>query len=169
MRHSILLILFSVMSTGTGLGQTVLPESFWDEPPKNSLFIAFGLRPGFKTTMGQYERVIFQRPAFSFNKAGINLGVGLINEWEEYKSGTGTICSANIFTYFGKKNTHFDINGGLVYTFPESIKEFGSERPETLYPSFKLSFRYQKPLGFFVLRAGIGFPDILHLSLGYCF
>jgi len=57
----------------------------------------------------------------------------------------------------------------LVFAFPESIKEFGSKRPETLYPSFTLSFRYQKPLGEFVLRAGIGFPDLIHLSLGYCF
>lgn len=169
MKHRILLIIFSVIITVSGFGQTNLLVSFYDKPPKNALFITFGLRPGFKTFMGQYERVIIGRSAFLFNSVGINLGIGSINEWEQYKNGVGTISSAYIYTYFGKKATHLDINAGLVYTFPESIREFGSERPETLYPSFKVSFRYQKPLGIFVLRAGIGFPDLVHLSLGYCF
>ena len=169
MKHRILLILFSVIGTGSSFSQTNLLESFHDKPPKNALFINFGLRPGFKTFMGQYERVIIQRSTFFLNSVGINLGVGSINEWEQYKSGVGTTSATNIFTYFGRKATHLDISAGLVYTFPESIKEFGIDRPDTLYPSFTLSFRYQKPLGEFVFRAGIGFPDLIHLSLGYCF
>jgi hypothetical protein len=169
MKHRILLIIFSVIITGSSFGQTNLLVSFYDKPPKNALFITFGLRPGFKTFMGQYERVIIKRSAFFLNTVGLNLGIGSINEWEQYKNGIGTTGAANIFTYFGKKATHLDIGAGLVYTFPESIEEFGSDRPETLYPSFTLSFRYQKPLGQFVLRVGIGFPDLIHLSLGCCF
>ena len=169
LKRKILLILFSVISTCSGFGQTNLPEPFYDKPPKNALFVTLGLRPGFKTFMGQYERVIIQRSTFFLNTVGINLGIGLINEWEQYKNGAGTTGAANIFTCFGKKATHLDIGVGLVYTSPESLKEFGGDKPETLYPSFTLSFRYQKPLGEFFIRAGIGFPDLIHLSLGYCF
>jgi hypothetical protein len=169
MNHRILLILFSVIHMCSSFGQTKLIVPFYDKPPKNALFVTFGLRPGFKTFTGTYERVIIQRSTFFFNAVGINMGIGLINEWEQYKNGVGTTSSANIFTYFGKKVSHLDISAGLVYTFPESVKEFGSDRPETIYPSFTLSFRYQKPLGEFFLRAGIGFPEVIHLSLGYCF
>jgi hypothetical protein len=169
MNHRILLILISVISTCSVFSQTHFPESYYDEPPKNALFVTFGLRPGFKTFTGQYERVIIKRSTFLFNAVGINLGMGFIREWEQYKNGVGTTGSANIFTYFGKKAAHLDISAGLVYTFPESVREFGSERPESLYPSFTLSFRYQQPLGAFFLRSGIGFPDMIHLSLGYCF
>jgi len=155
---------------GSGFGQTDLPESYYDEPPKNALFITFGRMPGFKTTIGQYERVIIQHSASFFNSFGIKLGFGFIQEWEQYKNGVGNTSSANIFTYFGKKASHLDISTGLYYTFPESIKEFGSDKPEILYPSFTLSYRYQKPLGIFILRAGIGFPyELIHLSLGFGF
>jgi len=153
-----------------GLSQNNFKEPYYDKQSKNALYITFGRMPGFKTTLVQYERIIIQHSNSFFNSAGIKLGIGLVKEWEQYKDGVGNTSSANLFTFFGRKANHLDISAGLFYTFPESIEEFGSEKPETLYPSFTLSYRYQKPLGIFVLRAGIGFPfELIHLSLGFCF
>ena len=164
------LLFVSVITMYSSFGQTNILESFYDQPPKNALYITFGLMPGFKTILGHYERIIFQNPTSFFKSVGIKVGMGLVSEWEDYKNGVGTTSSAYIFTILGKKATHLDFTTGLFYTFPESLKEFGSDKPETLYPAFTLSYRYQKPLGYFVLRTGIGFPfELIHLSIGFSF
>ena len=170
MRHLLIPAIALLISWDSCFGQTYIKYPFYDKPPKNALFATFGIMPGFKTTLGQYERVIYQNPDSFLNSAGIKLGVGIVSEWEQYKYGHGTTSSAGIFTFLGKKACHIDFSTGLYYTFPASLEEFGSERPDMFYPSFTLSFRYQKPLEPFILRAGIGFPfELIHLSLGYAF
>ena len=146
---------------------------------KNTGFIYIWIIPEFTSIMGQYERVIIQHPTSFFNSTGVRFGIGSIKEWGD---GTGINCSTNIFTFFGRKSHHLEISAGVIYTFQESVEKFELE-PDPLLPSFTLSYRYQKPsakiskigsLGWeprynFVFRAGIGFIEILHFSIGYCF
>jgi hypothetical protein len=162
-----------------GFNQINLYEPISECPKKNVLFITFWTMPEFTSIMGQYERVIIHHPTSFFNSVGVRLSIGSIKEWGD---GRGINSSANIFTFFGKKSHHLEIGAGLIYTFPESFEE--SELGlQPLLPSFTLSYRYQKPLSeilhfdsldwtpmnTFVFRAGIGFPEVIHLSLGYCF
>jgi len=163
----------------TGLCQIHLHEPVSEKLMKNAGFIYFWTMPEFTSIMGQYERVIIHHSTTFLNSVGIRLGIGSIKEWG---NGIGINCSTNIFTFFGKKSHHLEISTGVIYTFPESFEE--SELGlQPLLPSFTLSYRYQKPLSrvfpigslywepnySFVFRTGIGFPEVIHLGLGYCF
>jgi hypothetical protein len=179
MRFRLLLFLFSIMTIASGHAQISLQEPISARQIKNVVLISFWTMPEFTSIMGQYERIIIHHSTSFLNSAGIRLGIGSIWEWGD---GSGINCSTNIFTFFGKKSHHLEIGAGAIYTFPKSFEE--SELGlQPLLPSFTLSYRYQKPISkifpigslywepnyAFVFRAGIGFPEVIHLSLGYCF
>ena len=174
-----ILILMLIINLNSSYAQFNLFEPVSERPLKNAGFIYLWTVPEFTSIMGQYERIIIHHPTSFFNSVGVRLGIGSIWEWGD---GNGINCSTNIFTFFGKKNHHLEIGAGVIYTFPETVDEMELD-PSGFVPSFTLSYRYQKPLtkisnigsmdwepmNTFVFRVGIGFIEIIHLSVGYCF
>jgi hypothetical protein len=75
-------------------------------------------------------------------------------------SGRGWIGALTMLT--GKKNNHFEMNGGAFFGKDTSSQE------SFVYPLLDLGYRYQKPEGGFIFRAKMG---ILGggLGLGYAF
>jgi hypothetical protein len=179
MKLKLFLVLFSVMCIDSSFAQTNLHEPIIERPKKNVVFISFWTMPEFNAIMGQYERIIFHFPKSFLNSVGIRIGIGSMKEW---KDGGGINYSSDIFTIFGKNNHHIEIGAGLIY-IPEKTDENFDMSLDQRLPSFSLSYRYQKPLSkilhfnsldwtpmnTFVFQAGIGFVEIIHLSLGYCF
>jgi hypothetical protein len=61
----------------------------------------------------------------------------------------------------GRWNSHFEMALGI------HIDVTGSTE---LFPvGGLLAYRYQKPQGSFVFRTGMGFPNAIFISLGFCF
>ena len=160
MNLRLLLILFSVLSLNSGLAQTNLEALNSDKPKRNIVFGTFGIWPMYNTVMGHYERIIIQHSNSFVNSLGIRLGTGYSTVWTE---GGGMNYSTNAFTILGRKIHHIEIGAGLLLAPWTSTEEY------QLFPSFNLDYRYYKPSGSFILRTGIGWPEAVHLSLGFCF
>ena len=60
----------------------------------------------------------------------------------------------------GRKNNHFEAAAGLL--------RFHWDRFD-IAPAGNLGYRYQKPEGGFIFRAGIAFPESLYISFGFSF
>ena len=86
---------------------------------------------------------------------------GGFNEWKIMdKNGISVVASFHALT--GKKVMHIEYGLGLTY-LPGGATDW------ILFPSPNLGVRYQKPGKSFVLRTGIGFPEIAYVSAGYAF
>jgi len=75
----------------------------------------------------------------------------------------------------GKRNSHLEFTLGTVYFDGEetTTSHLGPTVNTEDYQDFdlviSLGYRFQKPGGQFVFRTGAGWPELLYISLGFCF
>ncbi|QHT69277.1 hypothetical protein GXP67_22880 [Rhodocytophaga rosea] len=108
-----------------------------------------------------YERNIFLRPKSSSNlRLGVGHGMFLV-------AGEGYYMNGAFVHLFGAKNSHFEINAGVKYMLTNSI----SDPPfsDQLLPDIFLGYRFQKPTGGLIFRAGINYLTLLNIGIGYAF
>ncbi len=75
----------------------------------------------------------------------------------------GTHFSVRAIVLTGEKKNHMEAGGGLVVMIKKD------ERSTTIIPAVHIGYRFQKPSGGIVFRAGFGIPDAIYLGLGYNF
>ena len=107
---------------------------------------------------GNYERMIFYPIDSKIQSVGFRLGAGPgVSVFVSYMQ---YISALTVLT--GKGNNHFEFGAGADF-----IKE--KYYDWQIVPIVNLGYRFQKPGGDYVFRTGTGFPELLYLSLGFCF
>lgn len=188
---SILLILLSIKSFSQeeGNGQKL---------KKNNIYVSFyqhtmgGVRAKIRSLNLNYERVLLQPKtnyigAVLFRLSGGNLNQKYLLEYTPRNS-FNLISTINLLTGSRSHHAEFYVGGTFYYDVwgmgsdsfhfhypnenPNSI--IPSTEPKladykTILPAFGAGYRYQKPNGKFLFRAGVGFPEAIHLGCGLSF
>ncbi len=109
------------------------------------------LSTGGFTTSAHAEKLL---TAKGVNTVYANVGIG-----EIYDSSTQLYSAVSLQWLLGRRNIQFESGLGVGIGFEET----------ELFPDFELGLRYQKPKKGWLLRGGVGFPELIYLSLGYGF
>jgi hypothetical protein len=147
---------------------------------KNSIYGTVGIT----STNIHYEHLLlgpsnFHTRRYDIKTIWINAGFG---EWSLPEDDRSILLMAGISCLTGLYNHHFEIDLGILSFYRKSAYEgaltgsnlFNEIKPSKsdyreLYPSVTLGYRFQKPEGPLIFRTGIGFPDVLSVSLGISF
>ena len=108
-----------------------------------------------------YERNLFQRKR-SLGKLRVGLGYGMF-----WIAGEGNYINGAFVHLFGARNSHLEVNAGAKYMLSNSISD--PQLSEQLLPDFFLGYRFEKPTGGVVFRAGFNYLTLLNLGIGYKF
>ena len=144
------------------------PVAEKNELYKNAFYGNFGaLDPLFHNTLtAYYERIlkhnVQNHKTSLFIRIGLgNVGVGWIG-YQKFKL-------AQLGLLFGEKKHHLEIGAGPGYFDNRDLF------PKTNLPAFEFqptgiaAYRYQKPKGHFIFRAGIAYPETIFIGLGLSF
>jgi hypothetical protein len=136
------------------------------ELKKNSLSLTAGAWPGefYFSLLGNYERMIVMLPKSFVHSFWFRVGAGPWAGWGP----TGMNYVSTLSALMGRGAAHFEIGSGVLFSYWSDEKEFHPIVNDRYIAGF-LGFRYQKPGGSFVFRTGLGWPEGIYLSLGYCF
>ena len=111
---------------------------------KKSIYLEFlGNSP---TTFYSFN---YEHYIFSIKKNHLVIRLGLSYLWGSFK-----IYNAPILLNYvmGEKNNHFEMGAGIAI---EHDTRTISRQPQTyVFPTFSIGYRYQKPTGKFIFRAG---------------
>lgn len=125
-----------------------------------------------------YERQIKTTNINLFKSVGVRFGGGYWATWGS--SGPHFILTPMFLSGTGKHHFESSIGGTLLYDITSydigvSNAEYFNEpipsRTEYMIfaPAGTLGYRFQKPDGKFIFRAGAGFPDVVYISFGAAF
>jgi len=160
--HVLLFILFA----GTSSGQRANTPKSAPELKKNSFSVSAGGWPGefYFSLTGNYERMIVKLPKSFVHSFWFRVGGGPWAGWGP----TGINYVSTLSALMGRGAVHAELGSGVLFSYWSDEKEFHPIVNDRYIAGF-LGFRYQKPGGSFVFRTGLGWPEGLYLSLGYCF
>ncbi|MGB3183334.1 MAG: hypothetical protein WBB45_18230 [Cyclobacteriaceae bacterium] len=169
MKKILLLVLCTLVITGHSLAQLKEKE------PRHTLHLNVGTLVLYGAATFNYEGQIATSDGF-IKRSYIRVRGGLWGAW----AASGLYGQAGLTGLTGAGNSHFEMHLGIASMFEVMEEEIiyfqgGSEIRSkdvdylTTYPSASLGYRYQKPTGHFIFRAGIGWPDGVYLGLGVRF
>jgi hypothetical protein len=108
-----------------------------------------------------YERKILQRPQSSGNlRLGFGYAMFLV-------AGEGYYINGAFVQLFGVKNSHLELNAGVKYMLTNSISDPAFS--DKLLPDIFIGYRFDKPTGGLIFRAGLNYPTVINLGVGYKF
>jgi hypothetical protein len=108
-----------------------------------------------------YERNIRQR---SKSHSNVRLGFG---HGSFLTAGEGGYINPAFVHLFGSKNSHIEVNIGIKYMLTNTIPD--ADFSDTVVPDIFMGYRYEKPSGGFIFRAGLNYPTLINLGIGYKF
>lgn len=166
-RFQVFFIVIFIFIAGICLGQkTIIPPGNCDLK-KNAVSVTGGTWlpvEFYFSFLGNYERMIFHLPESFIHSIWIRVGAGPWAGWGP----TGMNYVSTVSALMGRGSAHFEFGPGVLFTYWSDEKQFKPIINERYLAGF-LGFRYQKPQGNFLFRTGLGWPDGIYLSLGYCF
>lgn len=133
-------------------------SDYLDEISRNSIFVTGSYLLWHYSVNLNYERIFFISSTERLNTHyGYRLSYGIID-------GNGHIVQGSLDFLFGRQRNFFELNTGL--TFINEPFSYGDR-----YVSIVLNagYRRQKPEGGLIYRIGLGAPEGLYVSIGYCF
>jgi len=140
--------------------------SMTDGLKKNSVYGTAGvwIEDMYGNVTMNYERMLVVFPASFFQAISIRSGAG---PWVAWLS-EGINCFSVISVVGGRSSSHFETGMGVLFTYWTESKEWHPIVNDRHFAG-NFGYRYQKPGGKFVFRAGLGWPEGFYLSLGFCF
>jgi hypothetical protein len=134
---------------------------------KNVIYGTLGvdIEDVYITFLGNYEHMIFELPGSFFNSFWIRISAG---PWAAFDSDGGINYVSTLSAVMGKRSAHLESGAGVLFTYNSSTKRF-HPLVNDRHLAGNLGFRFQRPGGYFVFRTGIGWPEFMYLSLGFCF
>ncbi len=125
---------------------------------KNCVYGTLGTAFVYSNFTGNIERQIKSNPDKFFKYTSIRLGGGTWSSW----GNEGFNIFSTINWLSGTNSGHFEMGFGLAFspTYDDSYY---------FLPAAHVGYRFQKPDGLLIFRAGVGVPEALYLSLGACF
>lgn len=142
----------SVQAQDTAFVSRPLKQDF----AKNAFTLTLGMVPAV-FSMGEinYERMLREGKDEKIQSMWLSVGAGGFADWGE----AAMVYNAKISFLTGHQKKHLEYGFGLGFTNGYDIK---------IFPSVLLGYRYQKPIGGLVFRTGVGLPEMIYVSLGYC-
>lgn len=120
----------------------------------------------YGTVMGNYERLIFEIPKSNIVQSfWIRIGAGPWRGGFDYPE-KGWNFASTLSAQFGRKSNHLEIGAGTLFTYNEYYKRFEPlVRNQHLagHLAGNIGYRFQKPTGDFIFRAGIGWPEFTYI------
>ena len=111
-----------------------------------------------------YERML------SIRKSGYFSLKGTYGQWLFWDSG-GDLFKVTGNWLWGKGNSQIEVGfGGILLIHVDQYAETGRKwESVNVLPDIYWGYRYKKPKGHFILKAGIGFPGIVTVGIGTAF
>jgi hypothetical protein len=155
-----------ILIADTCLSQKASIPANSPEIKKNAVSVTAGFGPQefYFSLLGNYERMIYQLPKSFVHSFWIRVGAGPWAGWGP----TGVNYVSTLSALMGRGGAHLEFGSGVLFTYWSDTNEFKPIVNDRHIAGF-LGFRYQKPGGSFVFRTGVGWPEGIYLSLGYCF
>ena len=127
---------------------------------KNAVLVSVGSVLVYNAAAGYYERTFGTKNENANTAFFARVGFGGLISW----GGDGTFFAAQGGILTGaRKNSHFEGALGLA-VFSEDVFE-----DSNVSMSGTAAYRYQKPTGGLIFRAGAAFPETLFFGFGYSF
>jgi len=108
-----------------------------------------------------YERNLSHRSK-SYTNVRMGFGKGMF-----IVAGEGIYLNPSMIEFFGKGNSHLELDLGFKYMVTNSITN--PSFFETFIPDIFAGYRYEKPSGSFIFRAGNNYPTLVNVGIGYKF
>jgi hypothetical protein len=133
---------------------------------KNTFYVTLGVEIGefYGTLLANYEHMLFHIPNSFIHSMWLRVGGGPYTQW----GGKGVNYVSTLSALIGRKSSHIEIGSGVLLSYNSIEKKF-HPLVHNSHLAGNLGYRYQKPGGQFIFRAGIGWPEFTYLSLGVCF
>jgi hypothetical protein len=159
---SILLFWFICMN---GISQQFVPEIKPPELKKNVFYGTLGIDVWefYGTILANYERMLYVSPKAKGSSLWLRAGAGPFGAWGN--EGWNYVSTISVLT--GKKSSHAEFGLGALLSWDTSAKHFAPLLAND-YVAANIGYRYQKPGGSFIFRAGIGWPEFTYISFGFC-
>ena len=167
MKLKLLLILCFIFFISIGNSQENKSDISSIGLKKNVIYGTLGvdIEDTYVTFLGNYEHMIFELPNSFFQSFWIRIGAG---PWAAFDANGGTNYVSTLSAVMGKRSAHLEIGSGVLFTYDSGTKMF-HPLVNDRHLAGNLGFRFQRPGGHFVFRTGIGWPEFMYLSLGFCF
>jgi hypothetical protein len=164
MKFPLLSILFLQILISTGFSQETNGET--QGLKKNSVYATGGIY--FDEIYGNvtvnYERLIVEFPNSFFHGFQVRAGAGPWVAWLAEGINVFSVMSLLMV----KGSSHVETGAGVLFTYRTDYQEWDPIVRER-HLAGNIGYRYQKPGGKFLLRAGLGWPEGYYISLGFCF
>jgi hypothetical protein len=121
---------------------------------RNYLLFTFGF---VEIINAGYERNIFWKRVAQTN---IRISYGFINDLQ----GGAYEYAGTLVQLFGRRNSHLELNLGLAIT--QNVKDNMNPSNVSHLPITYVGYRFEKPDGNFIFRAGFIYPIIYAMELG---
>lgn len=175
----LIIIAISFFSAGKVWSQNPYTDPGQSSLNKNVVFGSIhiiGLGGGFD---GSYERMIKESQDKFITSLWARASYGT---WAVGFGGEGTHVAVGLAALTGLWKSHLEFNAGIA-SFYDSL-DYGFSVSDAVYfnepkpskseyrqllPTVAAGYRFQKPGGHFIFRTGIGFPEGVYASLGFCF
>jgi hypothetical protein len=148
-------------------------ESRGIKPPelkKNAIYGTVGVDyfELYGTVMANYNRMILELPpSYLFHSFWLGIGTGPWRRGFDVPERGWNFTSA-LSALIGRKNVHLEMGAGVLFTYNTYYDKF-QPLVNDRHLAGNLGLRYQKPGRNFIFRTGIGWPEFIYLSFGYCF
>jgi hypothetical protein len=164
MRIKLLIIIFSLIIIPKVLSQE--KSSDFTGLKKNSIYGTAGIliEDMYGNITGNYERILVAFPKSFIQSIQMRVGAG---PWVAWMS-DGVNFFSVMSLLMGRSNSHIETGMGVLFTYHPDTKQWAPIVNDR-HIAGNIGYRYQKPGGWFVFRVGLGWPEGIYLSLGYCF
>lgn len=126
---------------------------------KNAIYISIHSLVYYLGANLNYEKTLQTREKGLIKIISVKLGAGQLGSLFDQ---TITFVHSGVHALTGKKNNHLDASIGVTFfSYQHSSSKF--------LPAGSIAYRFQKPMGHFVFRTGVGFPEGVFVSLGAAF
>lgn len=150
-------------------------QSTENNAAKNVIYVNAGSVLVYNSVSLNYDLHLLQTESFFLKNYYLNLEAGLFSRNSGFAPGPsadGFRGGLGVIALTGKGDNHFEIGLGASINADTYVDDNDlpdeDEKEVFVLPEIALGYRSQRPDGM-MFRAGIGFPHIIYIGLGYSF
>jgi hypothetical protein len=164
MRIKLLIVIFFLIIIPKAFSQ--VKSSDFAGLKRNSVYGTAGIliEDMYGNITANYERILFTFPKSFVQAIQLRAGAG---PWVAWMS-DGVNFFSVMSLLMGKSNSHLETGMGVIFTYHPDT-DIWAPIVNDRHIAGNIGYRYQKPGGWFVFRTGLGWPEGMYLSFGYCF
>jgi hypothetical protein len=130
-------------------------------PPVKFLRNGISVYAGVAELNLNYERNLILHPKF-YSNIRMGIGIGMIAAGQTWVE--GKYVNPSLVQVFGRGNSHIEIDLGFKYMYVNSITD--PSFFQSFIPDLFAGYRYEKPGGELIFRAGNNYPTFINVGIG---